>query len=335
MKNINYDEINLAEIATFLSVARTLNMSVSANELFISQPAVSQRIGRLEKNFELILFVRNGSRLQLTPAGKLFYDEMNTSFGHIEAAFAKAYAAQTGTLQTLTIGHDGFFDLPLLYEMIERFKKRYPGIQVNVIHSAVENTQDLFEGKADIVIRPDSCFKFAENYVNSEYISAYQFCILVACSNPLAEKEKITIQDILNTPLITAHINADSPYLSALNILFSKYGCVPKFEQSVQHEMLCYSILNTEGVAIASPSFWTRMNQRNADFFREKIKCYPLEGEYYPVSFVWKKEPDAKCILNFLEVYHQVVSEGENEKIVWQSYNGYDILNYSMHCVQG
>lgn len=323
MYSINYGEVNNTEIMTFLSVARTLSMSAAASELYVTQPAVSQRIRRLENKYGLILFVRSSNGLQLTPAGKAFYTEMNASFMHIESAFTKAFTAQSGTVKELTIGYDGFFDIPLLYEIIERFSLICPNVCVTTYFSGNESCEDIFTLKTDILMRPNSSFSGFVNYVGSEHISEYQFCILVANNNPLSSREHLSVKDIIGTPLTVAHINSDSPYIITLKNMFVKYGYSPRFETLTQPEMLAFNILASNGVAVASPSFWTRMNARAAAFFKKNIRVYPIEGEFYPVSFVWKTEGASPHIDEFLKVYRQVVSEGDNQQILWQSYNGY------------
>lgn len=322
MNSINFLEVNFTEIITFLDVSRTLNMSISADNLFISQPAVSKRIIRLEKTYGLILFIRGKKGLQLTPAGKVFYEELNASTKHIEDAFTKASIIQSGAIREFNIGYDGFFDMPLLYEIVEKFKSKYPGTNVNVILSRNESCEDLFTDQVDILLRPNSAFSSFENYVRSEPVSQYTFCILVPHTNPLSEKEDLTIDDIAKIPLTSAHIESNSPYLKTLKNIFLKHNHTPNFNKHVPHDMLCFQIIASSDIAIASPSFWTRMNARTAGFFQNKIKIYPIENEFYPVSFVWKTSSETHLIHKFLTIYRQVVNEEDNKQIVWESYNG-------------
>lgn len=122
-------------------------MSVSADELSITQPAVSKRISKLEKNYGLILFQRKGNGLKLTPAGRVFYEELSGSFNNIETAFSKAYTVQNGIVQNLTIGYDGFFDLPLLYELAEQFRQTHHGVDIDIRYSSNEAVTNCLKGK--------------------------------------------------------------------------------------------------------------------------------------------------------------------------------------------
>ena len=60
MASINLDEVEYAELITFLTVAETLNMSIAAERLCVTQPAVSKRIANLERRYGIILFIRSG-----------------------------------------------------------------------------------------------------------------------------------------------------------------------------------------------------------------------------------------------------------------------------------
>ena len=124
MKAINYDELSYAEIVTFLKVAQTRNMTMAAKDMNISQPAVSKRIANFEKNYGLILFIRSGNGLSLTPAGKVLYQELLMSQKYLQSAFVKAEAVQAAPVRTLKLFYDGFFDVPLLYQIIQEFSEQ-------------------------------------------------------------------------------------------------------------------------------------------------------------------------------------------------------------------
>ena len=57
-------------LKVFITAARTLSFTRTAEQLYISQPAVSKHIGELESRYKVQLFARRGSRLELTDAGR-------------------------------------------------------------------------------------------------------------------------------------------------------------------------------------------------------------------------------------------------------------------------
>ena len=63
-------------IKTFLSVCKYMNLTYAAEELHITQPAVSQQIRYLEKLYGVRLLVREGKKIKLTPAGEVLLSTM-------------------------------------------------------------------------------------------------------------------------------------------------------------------------------------------------------------------------------------------------------------------
>ena len=57
-------------LKVFIAAARTLSFTRAAEQLYISQPAVSKHVGELESRYKVQLFTRRGSRLELTDAGR-------------------------------------------------------------------------------------------------------------------------------------------------------------------------------------------------------------------------------------------------------------------------
>ena len=63
---------NLSLYHIFFTVSRTGNISQAAKELYISQPAISRAIKKLENNLDTVLFKRNSRGVILTPDGRFF-----------------------------------------------------------------------------------------------------------------------------------------------------------------------------------------------------------------------------------------------------------------------
>ena len=64
--------MNDLQIEYFLAVARNLSFTKTAEELYVTQPAVSKQISLLEKELDAVLFDRTNKNTELTEAGKLF-----------------------------------------------------------------------------------------------------------------------------------------------------------------------------------------------------------------------------------------------------------------------
>src|SRR5262245_45018054 len=92
---------SLDTLRAFESAARHLNFTKAANELHVSQSALSQRIGALEDELGFPLFVRRARRIELTPKGGVIAAAMGRAMSEITHAFAGL--EETEAMRTLII----------------------------------------------------------------------------------------------------------------------------------------------------------------------------------------------------------------------------------------
>ena len=77
-------EQNLSQYKIFYEVAKAGNISRAAKELYISQPAISKAIGKLEDSLGLSLFTRSSRGVQLTAEGEILYQHTRDAFEALE-----------------------------------------------------------------------------------------------------------------------------------------------------------------------------------------------------------------------------------------------------------
>jgi DNA-binding transcriptional LysR family regulator len=115
-------------IRVFRSVARHLNFSRAAEELLLTQPAVTQQIKALEDEFGVPLFDRGGGRISLTPGGMAllpFADKMKVLSEQAVAAVGDAYGQQAGEL---VLGASQTIAQYLLPNLVATFLKHHPKV---------------------------------------------------------------------------------------------------------------------------------------------------------------------------------------------------------------
>ena len=97
--------IDLRLLESFVILAEELHFTRAAERLHIAQPALSQQIGRLERQIGAKLLTRPPLPVSLTPAGNEFRARAGAALAGIRAAVAAARAVADGTAGDLTIGH--------------------------------------------------------------------------------------------------------------------------------------------------------------------------------------------------------------------------------------
>jgi DNA-binding transcriptional LysR family regulator len=129
---------SLKHIEVFLSVAKYENVSIAAEQLAMSQSAVSESLKTLESQFNIQLFDRVGKKLVLSELGRSLIQETNSVFErakHLQNSFAQ----QTGQSK-LNIGATLSIGNYLAVQMISRYKQAFPSAQIQL---DVANTTDI------------------------------------------------------------------------------------------------------------------------------------------------------------------------------------------------
>lgn len=139
----------LNAIRAFEAAARHLSFTKAAEELFVTQAAVSHQIKALEAALGLQLFRRFNRRLMLTDAGQAYLPPLREALDGIAAATERLRAAeQTGSLKVSVLPS---FAAKWLLPRLSRFRDRHP--EIDVLVSASNALVDFAREEADIAIR--------------------------------------------------------------------------------------------------------------------------------------------------------------------------------------
>lgn len=144
-----YDNLNNYKV--FYTVARAGNISRAADMLFISQPAISKSISRLEEGLGVRLFIRTAKGVTLTDEGQLLLSHVEKAFDSIsqgEDEIRRIHALGIGQLK---IGVSTSLCKYILLDYLQDFIVAYPHIKVIIdCHSTVNTMKLLQEHAIDI-----------------------------------------------------------------------------------------------------------------------------------------------------------------------------------------
>lgn len=145
--------VKLESYRIFNAVSRNRSFSKAAKELYMTQPAVSQAISKLEKELETLLFNRTPKGVTLTNEGELLHEYVNSALGILDAGEQKI--AEFKNLQTgqLRIGVGDTISRHFLLPYLETFHIRYPGIKLKVLNGTTNEILAFIKaGEADLGI---------------------------------------------------------------------------------------------------------------------------------------------------------------------------------------
>lgn len=137
----------------FVRIARAGTLTKAADELHITQPALSSQIKALEREFDVQLFERRGRGLVLTDSGKILLERAEQILemaGLVTQELSEANSLKNGTIN---IGTNDSNCLYLLPELLLEFRKDYPGIGIRLSNShSSEVARWVLDGTVEIGI---------------------------------------------------------------------------------------------------------------------------------------------------------------------------------------
>ena len=144
-------DTNLSLYKIFLTTADCGNITNAAGKLFISQPAVSKAISKLEQNLNTTLFIRSNKGVKLTGEGEVLYSNIKSAFSYIETAEEQITQIVRDGYGQLRIGASTTLCKHVLIPYIKEFKQKYPHISIILkCQSSFDIIEMLERGEIDI-----------------------------------------------------------------------------------------------------------------------------------------------------------------------------------------
>ncbi|WP_157268740.1 LysR family transcriptional regulator [Azohydromonas aeria] len=195
------------QLKVFESVARHLSYSRAAEELYLTQPAVSIQVRKLEEHAGHALFEQFGKKVYLTAAGAELLHISRTilqQFEAAEAAMARLKGVTGGKLNVGVISAGDYFFPRLLVE----FLGRHQGVQLNF---SVHNREGLLGHIADnlvdlaVMVRPpDDLDTINEPFAPHPYV------VVAPPAHPLAARRGIALEEVMREPFIVRERGSDT-----------------------------------------------------------------------------------------------------------------------------
>ena len=187
-------------LQVFKTVAERLSFTRAAEELCISQPAVTKHIRELEKQIGGALFVRSSGRIALTEKGELLLKharEILASYRSMSEAFAETDVSFAGTLR---IGASTTVSQYVLPECLARFKKLYPRIRITVFNGNTEQIEAwVASGDVDLgVIEGDA----THPSLHYTLFRRDEIVLVTTANNIRFPKEEIALSELVGLPLV-------------------------------------------------------------------------------------------------------------------------------------
>ena len=140
-------EQHLSQYRIFYEVARCGNISRAAKELYISQPAISKAIGKLEESLGTRLFLRNSRGVQLTPEGNVLFQHVAAAFDSLSRGEKELKRIHDFHIGQLKIGVSNTLCKYVLLPYLKSFVEKYPHVNITIESQSTAHTLEMLEAR--------------------------------------------------------------------------------------------------------------------------------------------------------------------------------------------
>jgi DNA-binding transcriptional LysR family regulator len=275
--------VNLELYRVFYTVARCGSLTKAADELFISQPAVSQAIKQLESQLGTSLFNRTHRGMELSvQGGKLIFKQVEEALNLLDGAENKLIELKTTATGTIRVGATDSIFSHILAEKIVAFNEKYPAVKFELITgTSPETLMQLKDNKCDIgfinlpIEDRDVTFTGTVSHLSDIFVAGEKYSelkdkiidlkdlqeypLLMIETNTVARKAFATFTQNLGVQLSPDIEVANWDLMVKLAVRGMGIGCVPReyakkeLESGELFEVSVTPQLPVRGVGIALP----------------------------------------------------------------------------------
>ncbi len=196
--------MKLQQLRYITEVARhDLNVSVTAQSLYTSQPGISKQIRLLEDELGVEIFSRSGKHLtRITPAGEAILQIATEILRKVESIkqIAQEFSDEhKGSLSIATTHTQARYKLP---PTVEGFVKKFPEVALHIHQGTpIQISEMAADGTVDFAIATEALELFGDLIMMPCY--KWNRCIVVPKNHPLCQVSQLTLEDIAKFPIIT------------------------------------------------------------------------------------------------------------------------------------
>ena len=185
----------------FLTVVREESISKAAEVLHITQPTLSRQLAQMEDETGVRLFERGSRKITLTSEGMLLRRRAEEILELVDRTVAELPLQENDIEGTITIGSGEVAGVEVLAQMCGTFREKHPNVNFDMYTATADVVKDRMDrGLIDIglLLEPIDMEKF--DYIRLGVKES--FVVLMRPDSPLAKKDQITRDDLVNLPVI-------------------------------------------------------------------------------------------------------------------------------------
>lgn len=280
------------QIEYFLAVARNLSFTKAAEELYVTQPAISRQVSALEADLGFTLFDRASRKTALTAEGELFYRFFREYSDSLVATIQKARELAGAQVGSISMGHLSGWNLSgFLPKLISRFNGIYPNISVSIESRGFRGLlSSLRNDKVDVILTLDVTIDRDPDW-SIQPLTEIPRILLYHAARQRADGARMTLEEFKDDVFFVVSDEEVPRASEFVRSYCAPYGFEPKVRTVPNVESMLTVLQNGMGVAIMDS--WQR------DCSNTDLRYFPINSAHL-VSLAWRKSNRNPAIQPFI-----------------------------------
>jgi DNA-binding transcriptional LysR family regulator len=293
--SIEHVTFELRDLERFIAIVEHRNFGRAAVALGIAQPALSRRIGVLERDLGVALFSRERRQIELTPAGEVLVREARAVLAQAVVAGRVMRQAARGAAGHLRIGTRSPARYVLIPAAIRQLRTYLPGVVVTLTEPSISRqVEHLRKGAYDMtVVRGPVSL---EGGLRSERLRSDPMVVALPDQHPLAARDVVAVRDLVDEPFVEIAWYESYGYKELMRGVSAREGFIPRIVQIADTiDTVAMSVAAGNGIA----------------FMHDAARELPIQGIVYrpihpkqpsvDLSAVWRGDDTNPVIAPFVE----------------------------------
>lgn len=292
--------MELRYLRYFVTVARERHFTKAAKALGISQPPLSQQIKRLEEEVGTPLFRRLTRGVELTEAGKAFYEDACEILALSDIAVEKVRGIARGLNGNLSIGitsSDAFH--PMIFTLIRHFQLQNMAVKIHQLEANMSSlTTMLAEGELDIAFVRLPCE--SSKAFELKILDREPMVVVLHRDHPLAESGALALEQLQDTPVVLF------PQEIAPCLYDRVYSCCARCGIDMQNALQCSQLSSSISMVSAGSGF-ALVPQSMVVISPPNITHHPLISPtlYTEIALCWRRFERSRTVKRFLSMLNE------------------------------
>ncbi len=244
------------QLKVFVTVAKLRNFTLAAQTLHVRQPSVSILMQGLQRELDVKLFERLGTKVHLTRAGEELVHRAERILAEVEGIKEGMEEIKGLKKGKLRVGGSAIAAASFLPVVIQAFKKKHPGVDVTLKIQGSESLQkQLLDGDLELAVvarAPHSPLLFSEHYREEEVV------VIAPPDHPLARKHSIPLELLARERFVVS--KKDSQMRDIVERIFAGRGLslIPSLELDILfggRDAIKNAVANGIGISVISKSY--------------------------------------------------------------------------------